>query len=235
MKKTIGTLQDKDKNSNTLHIEDSYALTIGFEIIDFEKNFIDLGNLYGNTDKYHYAVKSPGHTFIYLSYNNEITSFFSLGPEASNNGNNGSYLKKMHGKGTPDYWISDDVYLFRFHLEPDEYIKLLEKITRERESILNGEKYYRVVGNHTCASAARDIITSIWSNFPKGESKIVLIGDREGIEFVYPISVVNPYAFYNDLVKGGYKYRKIDSNINMWDLIIRGEDRNDPYINTGEK
>ena len=199
-----GKAQRTELNSVTEHVEDSYALVIGFEVDEPEKNYRPLRNyLTGKIEKYHYVVDEPGHTFIYLSKNMKISHFFSLGPLASQNGNNGSNLERMYGKGTPDYWIPGETKLFRFALTKEEYEALGKNITEERKQVFSGKKYYKVIGNYTCAATARDIIAPVWPGIPNGESYVVLKGDRQGSEFGGGVRVVNPYALYEDLVQWG--------------------------------
>lgn len=231
-KVTTGRAQRKELRSSTVHIEDDFALVIGFEVEGFEQYFRTLKTFWNNTFNVHYVLDNPGHTFMYLSKNNRVTHFFSLGPEASNHGNEGTTKERMHGKGTPDYWISDETRLFRFYLNESEYEILANKIDERRKLIENGDEYYRVIDNHTCASAVHDIIKTVWKDIPAGESRIAY-GDKTGLEFSPPINVVNPYAFYHDLVEAGFKFRVLkpteNPEDNIWDSIIFKEKTTDPF------
>lgn len=231
-----GKTQRTELNSVTEHIEDSYALVIGFEVDEPEKTYQPIREvLTGKIEKYHYVVDEPGHTFIYLSKNMKITHFFSLGPLASQDGSEGGDLKRIYGRGTPDYWIPGETKLFRFALTKEEYEMLGKNIMIEREQVLSSEKNYKVIGNYTCAATARDIIVSVWPTMPKGESDVVLMGDRQGLELTGGVRVVNPYALYDDLVKWGGVYRVIPPRRKMWEKIMMGNIKKDPYFDMGDK
>ena len=152
-----------------------------------------------------------------------------MGPETTNNGNEGSNLERMYGKGTPDYWIPGETRIFRFYLNESEYEILANKIDERRKLIENGDEYYRVIDNHTCASAAHDIIKTVWKDIPAGKSRIIY-GDKIGLEFSPPLDVVNPYAFYHDLVEAGFKFRVLGANKDLWYPVMDTDDpKIDPY------
>ncbi|WP_205769264.1 hypothetical protein, partial [Aggregatibacter actinomycetemcomitans] len=62
------------------------------------------------------------------------------------------------------------------------------------------------------------------------ESYVVLKGDRQGTEFGGGVRVVNPYALYEDFLKAGYKYRILPPREKMWNKIMAGINKKDPYI-----
>lgn len=185
-KTTTANTQPKDENAMAIHREDLFHLVIGFEVND-PHAYREVHVFPDGMRKVHFVLEDPGHTFMYLTKNRNITFFYSLGPLYND------ATRRAYGTGTPEYHITGRTRLFRFNLKESQYEKMLAKGKEYRADVLSGERYYNIFHNFTCARSARDIIAAGWPSVPAGTSFI-----GKGIVMD---DVVNPYAFYEDIHK----------------------------------
>jgi hypothetical protein len=175
-------------------------------------------------DDVHDLYVDYGHAFFYVVKNALIETYFSFGPNAfgkagwfnmgnlqgTAKANRGALLKngELNARpGTADYRINEDVKAFRINLTPSVGARLIEETMTRRQQVAAGTRLYTAYMNDTCASEARELLTSAGVETPEGSGLVKHSGfglatgaylDMPTGRYQIGFRAVNPYMWHKN-------------------------------------
>ncbi|QOY94566.1 hypothetical protein IM543_01165 [Massilia sp. UMI-21] len=187
---------------------DSYYVVVGFEVNKPEA-FVD---------ETHDLAVDYGHAFFYTVKNNTIISVFSFGPNGAgkfgwfdkgstfppNKYNRYAPLKDGYTNsrpGTPDFIVTETVKAFQLRISLAQAMRLIHETNKIRAEVISGELRYHAFLNDTCAETAKEILDEVEIDNPSGSGAVK---HSKALPFSIAYSV-NPYAWYFNFIKNGYK------------------------------
>ncbi|MFZ7231140.1 hypothetical protein ACLSZN_10450 [Avibacterium avium] len=130
----------------------------------------------------------------------QINQILAKQPIAQSGYKIGHNISRAYGRGTSDYRIPEKTFLFKLKITEKQYEAIYKNVERIKKEIEQGERYYNIFDNHTCAKVVRDdAIGNILPDLPWGRSAEV-----SGL-----IQAINPYAFYEQMLEYKKKVRFI--------------------------